>query len=235
MSRRAVEIGGDGRVSVYVDGVSANVMGCVGADGAVLVLPVARQLTTEIDGQPLYCGNVFSGISSETRHGSSTTRWRAGHALAARGDIGVFGLDCIIDSSGGRQYHDVNARVNGAVHAMDLVFPAYVGLVSARGWLVPEAVHGVEQEVHGLVDSRPIARWVLLERVHKTGCVNVPRSGVYRLDVDQRRASFVEGGHRPEVMGGDLVLLRGALRSGVAGPAGREGRRGRPVVRRRRL
>ena len=98
--------------------------------------------------------------------------------------------------------------MNGSVHALNVLFPALVGLLSAPGWLGPDAVQGAQQEADDLVEAHPIARWVLIERVAETGCVQVPRSGVYRLDPDKSRASFVEGGYRPEAIGGDVVLVR---------------------------
>ena len=75
---RAVEIVGASRVSAFIDGISANVMGCVGADGAVLVLPVSRQLCAENNGRPLYSGNVFAGIPIAVRSQISKTRGARG-------------------------------------------------------------------------------------------------------------------------------------------------------------
>jgi hypothetical protein len=204
----ALDVVGTSRVSPYVDGVSANVMGCVGAEGAVCVLPPSRQLLTQSDGRPLYCGNVLAGVDSEVRSQIIDETRRAGDTLAARGYVGAFGLDCIIDASGRRHYHEVNARVNGSVHALNLLFPAYVGLLSAPGWLAPGTAQGAQQEAADLVEAHPIARWSLIEEVTEPGLVWVPRSGVYRLDLEHHRASFVEGGYCPDAIGGEDVLVR---------------------------
>lgn len=199
---------GDSRVSAYIDGLSINVMGCVGAHGAVMVLPPSRQLLDDTAGRALYVGNSFDGITEDASSRLIDDARRAGHALAARGYVGAFGLDVIVDESGQLLYHDLNARVNGSVHAFDLLFPAMAGLLAAPGWLAPEVVEPVETELRALLAERPIARWSLTEVVTQTTCVRVPRAGLYRIDRDRRRAVHLDDAHLADAVQEDTALLR---------------------------
>lgn len=218
--RRAVASGGASRVSGYIDGVSVNVMGCVGADGAVMIMPPSRQLCAHLHGRPLHAGNIFEGIAGETGAPLIDDARLAGKALAERGYVGTFGLDGIVDGSGQCHYHDLNARVNGVVHAFNLLLPAMSGLLLAPGWLGPDGVQPAEHEASRLVVDRPIARWALMEEPAEPICVRVPKAGLYRVDPVAGRAWYVDAVDQPDAVDGDVVLVRQSCQSGWSARAG---------------
>jgi hypothetical protein len=204
----AIERAGASRVAPYLDGISVNVMGAVGAHGSVMVLPPTRQLLDLRAGRPIYAGNTFAGVPDGGSRALVDAARRAGHELAARGYLGAFGLDAIVDGTGRLVFHDLNARVNGAVHAFDLHFPALAGLLAAAGWVVPDLVTPAEAEVQALVAARPVARWQLTQIVTDPTPLQVPRPGLYRIDPDGGRAVHLDEGHHPDEVGGDTVLVR---------------------------
>ncbi len=132
----------------------------------------------------------------------------AGHALAARGYVGTFGLDCIVDDHDACWYHDLNARVNGVVNVFDFFLPALASLLVAPGWLDASNVHRAEQELCEGVDRRPIARWYLSEQFTAPSPVRVPKEGLYRLDPYGPRAWYLGADRSFDAVEGDVAYVR---------------------------
>lgn len=205
--------GGRGaRVSPFVDGVPVNVMAVV-VHGGVLVLPPTRQIVMTIDGQPIYAGNDTSCCPARDRliEGARV----AGSVLASRGYRGPFGLDAIVTPDGAALFHDLNARVNGAVHAFSLRLPVYIGTLVAPGWVTPATIDDAEREVAASVHDRPLARWSLTVRPdEETTLGAVPGPATCRVDVDGGVLVQV-GAEDPAAVGGDRVVVRPRVAAGT--------------------
>jgi hypothetical protein len=199
------------RVSPFVDGVSANVMGCVTIDGTVIAFPPTRQLmVTEGDGQQVYVGNVAGGRWVEGLEEMTDHARCAGSAMAAMGFVGPFGIDALVGDDGPR-YHDLNARLNGAAHAFDLDQPVVVGLMLAEAWMPAAGAASVEAELHRAVGERPIARWWLTGPVSTARTVGpVPAAGLHRIDPAVPATVLIESDPSPDplAVAGDVAFLR---------------------------
>lgn len=211
------------RVSPWLGGLPINVVGVVARGGEVLVLPPSRQLVVpDVTRRPLYCGNAFDWDDPTLCAEVETHARATGRVLAGLGFAGFFGLDGLLTPDGIR-YHDLNARINGAVLAVDAHVPVLVGGMLLSGWGTPERIAAAEAEVRAALDAAPIARWRITSTRARSGpLARVPRSGRYRLDPAGPSLSLLEIDDRPTGAGveGDVVVVRPRAVSGTWADAG---------------
>jgi hypothetical protein len=184
--------GGPTRVSPWLQGASVNVTALISLEGAVVVLPPSRQLVLpDGEGRPLYFGNTFDGVVGAQNDRLVSDARMVGVELASRGYVGPFGLDAILTAEGPR-YHDLNARVNGAMYAHSLELPIIVGGLLFPGWCTSERRAAAEAEVRSAVERNPIARWLLtVPAVAGQPVPHPPVGGFYRLDAALRTAQRI--------------------------------------------
>lgn len=196
------------RVSPWLEGISANVCGVVARSGDVLALPPSRQVMMAPAGHTVYVGNAVGGRWSDGLEELTEAVCAAGREMAQRGYVGLFGLDAIVGSSGA-WFHDLNARLNGAVSAIGLRAPILAGTMLLSGWGADADLDLAAQELRRALDERPAARWILYAPIGSGAAASgaAPPEGLYRVDPTAPHAELV-GPADLEAVDGDLAVLR---------------------------
>jgi hypothetical protein len=213
--------GGGARVSAWLTGPSVNVTAVVSREGDVLVLPPSHQLLfPDESGRPLYFGNTFGDLSDALRDRLVSDARRVGAELVVRGYVGSFGLDAVVAADGPR-YHDLNARMNGAMVAFDLHLPVVTGALLFPGWCTAERVTASEAELRAAVEQSPITRWLLTTCAPPHPGARPVRAGSYRLARELRSATWIDEASGGRPVQGDVVLVEPRTSSAQARPGDR--------------